>query len=74
MKTKTNQIFFHGTNSNLMSRIFYQKNIKVFQRYSKSKFLNFMTKVNQTKKKKQNCIFFHRTFKFDIIFHWLQNT
>ena len=50
MEMKQNQIFFHGKYSNLMLYIFYQKNIKVFQRLSKLKFLNLMTKVNQTMK------------------------
>ena len=43
---KQNQTLFHGTYSNLTTYLFLSKNIKVFQRLSKWKFLSFMTKVN----------------------------
>ena len=59
---KQNQIFFHGTYSNLTSYIFLSKNIKVFQWFSKSKFLSFITEVNQTMKMKQSQIFFQGTY------------
>ena len=42
MEMKQNQIFFHGTYSNL-THLLLSKNIKVFQRFSNSKFLSFMT-------------------------------
>ena len=46
MEMKKNQIFFHGTYSNLAPHLFLSKNIKLFQWLSKSKFLSIMTKVN----------------------------
>ena len=58
MKIKQNQIFFNGTYFNLTSQLFLSKNIKLFQWILKSKFLNFMTKVNPNEMK-QNQIFFH---------------
>ena len=45
MEMKQKQAFFHGAYSNL-TPFFLSKHIKVFQWLSKSKFLNFMTKVN----------------------------
>ena len=40
---------------------FLSKKIKIFKSLSKSKFLSFMTKVNQTMEVKQNQIYFHGT-------------
>ena len=55
---ETNKIFFHGTYSNLPSYSFLGKNIKLFQRLSKSKFPSIVTKVNA----KQWNIFFNATY------------
>ena len=41
---------------------FLSKNVKIFKSLSKSKFLSFMTKVNQTMDVKQNQIYFHGTY------------
>ena len=68
MEMKQNQTFFHRAYSNLTPYLFfYQKNMKVFQWLSKSKFLSFMTKANpnnenETKSKS----FLWNILKFDI--------
>ena len=62
MEMKQNQTFFYGTYSNLSPYLFLPKYIEVFQWLSKSKFLNFMTKVNPKMKMKQNQTFFHGTW------------
>ena len=49
MEMKKNQIFFHGTYSNLTSYTFFSKKFKVFQLLLKSQFLSVMTKVNPNK-------------------------
>ena len=46
MEMKINQTFFHGTYSNPTTYLSVSKNIKIFQKISKSIFLSFMTKVN----------------------------
>ena len=59
-----NQIFFHQ-----IWDLFWSKHIKIFQCLSKSKFLNFMTKVNPNNGNKTNSdIFPMDIFKSDIIF------
>ena len=47
---KQHQTFFRETYSNLTLYLSLPKNIKTFQRLSKSKFLSFMTKVNPNNK------------------------
>ena len=50
---------------------FLSKYIKVFQWLSKSKFLNFKTKVNWSHgNKTKSDIFLSDIFKSDVIFHW----
>ena len=50
---------------------FFIKNIKVFQRLSKSKLLSFMTKVNPNNGNETKLdIFPWGIFKSDILFHW----
>ena len=46
METKQNQTLFHGKYSNMTSCLFYQRTLKYFNVFSKSKFLSFMTKMN----------------------------
>ena len=71
MEMKQNQTFFHGTYSNLTPYLFLSKYIEVFQWLSKSKFLNFMTKVNPNHENKtKSDIFSWDIFKSDIIFYW----
>ena len=75
VEMKLNQAFFHRTHSNLTSYLFLSKNAKVFQRLLKSKFISFMTNVNSNNEyEKKSYIFPLDKFKFDIIFHWSQNT
>ena len=62
MEMKQNQTFFYGTYSNLSPYLFLSKYIEVFQWLSKSKFLNFMPKVNPKMKMKQNQTFFLGTY------------
>ena len=47
---KQNQTFFRETYSSLTPYLSLPKNLKIFQRLSKSKFLSFMTKVNPNNK------------------------
>ena len=67
---KQNWTFSNGAYSNLMSYLFCQKKIKIFQYFSKSKFLSFMTKENLSNgNKTKSDIFSWDIFKSDIIFH-----
>ena len=69
MEMKQNQTFFHGTYSNLTPYLFLSKYIEVFQWLSKSKFLNFMTKVNPNNWNETKSDICPRCiFKYDIIF------
>ena len=71
MEMKQSPTFFHGTYSNLTPYLFLSKYIEVFQWLSKSKFLNFMTKVNPNHENKtKSDIFSWDIFKSDIIFYW----
>ena len=66
---KQNQTFFHGTYLNLTSYIFLSKYIRVFQRFSKSGFISFMTKVNPNNRNETKSDIFPRdVLKSDIIF------
>ena len=54
---------------------FLSKNIKVSQWLLKGKFLYFITTVNASSRNEtESDIFSWDIFKFDIIFHWSQNT
>ena len=67
MEMKQNQTFFHGTYSNLAP--FLSKHILVFKWLSKSKFLDFLTKVNLNNGNDTKSDIFPRdVFKSDIIF------
>ena len=74
MEAKQNQIDLHGTYANLMWYIFLSKNTEVFQWFSKSNFLSFMTEgnPNNTNETKSD-IFSRDIFKSDIMFHCSQN-
>ena len=75
MKMKQNQTFFHWTYSNLTKNIFLSKNIKIFQKIWRLKYLSFMIKVNpQNGTETKSDIFLWDIFKSNIIFHWSQNT
>ena len=68
MKIKQNQLFIHGIYSNLTQHLFYQKNIQLFQRHLKSKYLSFMTKLNPSNgNETKSDIFLSNIFKSDII-------
>ena len=74
MEMKQNQTLFHGTYSNPTS-YFLSEKIQVFQGFSKSKFPSFMTTVNPNNgNETKSDIFPWAILKFDIIFHWPQNT
>ena len=70
-ETKSDQTFFHGTYSNLTTYLYLSKNIKVFQRLSKSKLLSFMTKVNTNNENEtKSDIFPWDIHKSGIVFYW----
>ena len=68
--TKTKSDIFHKTCSNLTSYVFLiKKIIKVFQLFSKLKFLSFMTRVNPSNgNKTKSAIFLWDIFQFDIVY------
>ena len=74
IKMKENQTIFHGTYSSLTSYLFFIKNIKVFQWYSKSKFLSFMTKANLSNGNETKWdIFLWDIFKSNVIYSFIKN-
>ena len=60
MEVNQNQIFFHGTYSNLTLHLFLSNNNKVFQWLSKSKFLSFMTNVKPNNGSETKISYFSR--------------
>ena len=80
MEMKQNEIFFHGTYSNLNSHRFLskrrqQQKIKVFEWLLKPRFLSFATTVNQSNRNEtKSDIFSLDIFKSDNTFYWSQNT
>ena len=75
MKMKQNQIFFHGTYTNFTSYSFKSKNIKPFQRLSKSNFLSFMAEINPNNGNKTSSdIFRWDIIRSDVIYFFYEKT
>ena len=75
IEMKQNQTFSHGTYSNVTPYLSLSKNIKIFQWLSKSKFVSFMTKVDQNIGIGAKSDFFSwDIFKSDSIFYWSYNS
>ena len=69
MEMKQNQTSFHGTYLFVTSYLFLPKYIRVFERFLKSEFISFMTKVNPNNRNEtKSDIFLRDIFKSDIIF------